>query len=71
MFVRITRVHVSFQLLEKLQMYHLKVLNDLKKSQNRLHERVIHNVSINLLRWNDVPRTSGIFCSKIATLSQF
>ena len=26
---------------------------------------------VNLLRWNDVPRTSRIFCPKIATFSQF
>ena len=28
-------------------------------------------ILINLLRWNDVPRTSRIFCPKIAIFSQF
>ena len=28
-------------------------------------------LTINLLRWNDVPRTSRIFCSKIVIFSQF
>ena len=33
--------------------------------------RILNYSSFNLLRWNDVPRTSRTFCPKIATFSQF
>ena len=32
---------------------------------------MVRNQLVNLLRWNNVPRTSRIFCPKIAIFSQF
>ena len=43
----------------------------IKRQINHKLNVIVRDAIINLLRWKDVPRTSRIFCPKIAIFSQF